>query len=58
MKSTNAENIIRKLLEEAGIEINGANSWDIQVHDERLYARLLRDAALGLGEAYIEGWWD
>lgn len=54
----NAKEIIRSLLAEAGIEINGGNPWDLQVHDERLYQRVLRDAALGLGESYMDGWWD
>lgn len=54
----NAKEVIRSLLAEAGIEINGGNPWDIQVHDERLYQRVLRDAALGLGESYMDGWWD
>jgi len=28
------------------------------VHDPRFYSRLVRDAALGLGESYMEGWWE
>src|SRR5215212_1586790 len=28
------------------------------VHDPRFYSRLIRDAALGLGESYMDGWWD
>lgn len=46
------------LLGQAGIEINGGNPWDIQVHDERLYGRVFRKGSLGLGEAYMDGWWD
>ena len=38
--------------------MNGDQPWDIQVHDERFYDRVLRDASLGLGEAYMDGWWD
>jgi cyclopropane-fatty-acyl-phospholipid synthase len=45
------------ILAKAGIAINGPNPWDIQVHDERLYGRVLRQGSLGLGEAYIDGWW-
>jgi hypothetical protein len=30
----------------AGIAIDGPNPWDIQVTDERFYARLLRDHSL------------
>ena len=50
--------LIRDLLEQAGITVNGPHPWDMQVHDERLYARLWREKSLGLGEAYIDGWWD
>jgi cyclopropane-fatty-acyl-phospholipid synthase len=28
------------------------------VHNNELYARLLRDSELGLGESYVDGWWD
>ena len=48
----------RSLLAEAGIAVNGPNPWDIQVHDERLYARVFAQGSLGLGEAYMDGWWD
>jgi cyclopropane-fatty-acyl-phospholipid synthase len=58
MASQSAETIITGLFNSAGIEVNGKNPWDIQVHDSRLYARLLRDASLGLGESYMEHWWD
>jgi cyclopropane-fatty-acyl-phospholipid synthase len=53
-----ADEACRELLARAGITVNGSNPWDIQVHDERLYARTLRDGTLGAGEAYVEGWWD
>lgn len=42
----------------ARIALDGPSPWDIQVHDERLFGKVLRQGALGLGEAYVEGWWD
>ena len=27
-------------------------------HDERLYQRVLRDGTLGVGETFVDGWWD
>lgn len=54
----NAETMIRELLEQAEVEVNGSNPWDIQVNDKRLYDRILQDGSLGLGEAYMDGWWD
>ncbi len=50
--------IVERFLERAGVSINGPNPWDIRVHDERLYTRVLREKNLGLGEAYMDGWWD
>ncbi len=42
----------------AGIEIGGHRPWDLQVHDERFYARLLAGGGLAAGESYMDGWWD
>jgi cyclopropane-fatty-acyl-phospholipid synthase len=46
------------LLEQAGIAIDGNRPTDITVHDERTYARVFAHGSLGLGEAYMDGWWD
>jgi len=58
MSTKKTELLIKELFESAGIKVNGNNQWDIQVHDERIYDRLLRDSSLGLGESYMDGWWD
>jgi cyclopropane-fatty-acyl-phospholipid synthase len=42
----------------AGITINGSNPWDPQVHNDAIWPRILRHGSLGLGEAYVDGWWD
>ena len=47
-----------ELLDLINVQINGKRPWDIQVNDDRLYARIYRDGSLGLAEAYMEGWWD
>jgi len=49
---------IRDLLTGTGIQINGSHPYDVQVHDERVYERWLSEAELGLGESYMDGWWD
>lgn len=49
---------IEKLLEEVGIGLDGRHDWDIQVHDERFYERVLAEGSLGLGETYMARWWD
>ncbi len=58
MTRQKSETLIRELLEPVGIQINGKEPWDIQVHDARLFDRVLRDAQLGMGESYMDGWWD
>ena len=50
--------IITELLQSADITLNGPAAHDPQVHDERLYERILQKGSLGLGEAYMDGWWD
>ena len=52
------ETFIKDMLAHIEVEVGGKNPWDIQVHDKRFYNRLLRDKNLGLGESYMEGWWD
>ncbi len=49
---------IEQLLEHADVKINGTRPWDIQVHNEELYKRVLGGGTLALGEAYMDGWWD
>jgi len=58
MSDTKSEKIIRELLSFAGIKINGKNSWDIHIHDRRFYDRVIRHSVLGLGESYMDGWWE
>ena len=53
-----ANELVREALANAGIVVGGSDPWDITVHDERFYQRLLRDGTLGFGESYMEGWWD
>ncbi len=48
---------IQDIFELADIKINGDRPWDIQVHDQRLYKRILKRGSLALGEAYMDGWW-
>lgn len=50
--------IIRSLLKGTGIAINGNNAYDPQIHNENFYSRVLREGSLGLGESYMDGWWD
>lgn len=49
---------VEGLLTKAGVIIGGSRPQDIMVHDERLFNRVIRYGSLGLGEAYVDGWWD
>ncbi len=53
-----ARAFVEELLKKADVEIGGTRPQDIQVHDERLFNRVIRYGSLGLGEAYMDGWWD
>ena len=58
MATNHAQATIQKILEPTGVTLNGPNPYDIQVHNERLYKRVLSNGSLGFGEAYMDGWWD
>lgn len=49
---------IEVLLDSADVKIDGDRPWDPHVHDDRLYERVLRQGSLGLGESYMDGWWE
>ncbi|MBM4162690.1 MAG: cyclopropane fatty acyl phospholipid synthase [Ignavibacteria bacterium] len=50
--------IFSDLLATAGVSIDGDKPYDIRVHNDRFYKRVLSEGALGLGESYMDGWWD
>jgi len=49
---------LEHLLAQADVRMDGERDWDLQVHDPRLPMRLLAQGSLGLGESYMDGWWD
>src|SRR3989344_3306184 len=58
MINTSYEKTCRELLEIADVQINGDRPWDIQVHNPAVYKRILSQGSLGLGESYMDNWWD
>jgi cyclopropane-fatty-acyl-phospholipid synthase len=46
------------LLARADIQIGGNRPWDIAVHQTEFYPRVFCHGSLGLGESYMDGWWD
>ena len=53
-----AARFLTDLIGRADIQINGSRPWDIQIHDPRWFQRVLSQGSLGLGESYMDGWWD
>ena len=49
---------IERLLAQADVLVDGDRPWDLQLRDERFFARVLLQGSLGLGESYMDGWWD
>ncbi|PIR03836.1 MAG: cyclopropane-fatty-acyl-phospholipid synthase [Candidatus Magasanikbacteria bacterium CG11_big_fil_rev_8_21_14_0_20_39_34] len=58
MQPNKQKKVIEELLHHADIKINGDRPFDIQVHNDALYGRVLSQGSLGFGEAYMDGWWD
>lgn len=46
------------LLAEADVGIDGARPWDMVIHHPQTADRILARGSVGLGESYVDGWWD
>ncbi|NTW15669.1 MAG: cyclopropane fatty acyl phospholipid synthase [Candidatus Moranbacteria bacterium] len=53
-----SKELVRELFSLARVDIDGPEPWDFRVADERVFDRVLAQGSLGLGEAYMDGWWD
>jgi cyclopropane-fatty-acyl-phospholipid synthase len=49
---------VESLLAAADIQVGGSRPWDISVHHPGWYQRVWDGWNLGLGESYMDGWWD
>jgi len=47
-----------RLLELAGVRIDGDRPWDIRIRHPDTIPRILARGSLGLGESYMDGWWE
>ncbi|MFA6253827.1 MAG: cyclopropane fatty acyl phospholipid synthase [Candidatus Paceibacterota bacterium] len=54
----NTKQWANKVIEPSGVVLDGPNPWDPQIKNEKLYKRVKAEGSLGLGEAYMDGWWD
>lgn len=51
------EQVLSRILATADVRLDGAQPWDIEVRNDGFYKRVLLEGSLGLGEAYMDGWW-
>ena len=49
---------VARYLSAADVQLDGGCPWDPQIHDDRVFGRIVAQGSLGLGESYVEGWWD
>ena len=47
-----------QLFAQAGIGIDGVHPWDMHIHNPATASRVMLKRSLGLGESYMDGWWD
>lgn len=52
------EKLFTEALALGDIRVNGDRAWDFQVKNPAIWQRILKDGSLGVGEGYVEGWWD
>jgi cyclopropane-fatty-acyl-phospholipid synthase len=58
MRATSPRDLIHEWLASAGVVVNGNNPWDIHVHHDHFYKRIMAGGSIALGESYVDGWWD
>ena len=57
-RSSRGRSALERLLAPADITIGGSRPWDVQIFDDSFYTKALPRGLLGIGEAYMDGWWD
>ncbi len=58
MSAQTAEKKVTEYFAQAGVAVGGHNPRDIRVNDPRFFAKVFRLGALGLGEAFVEKWFE
>lgn len=53
-----AQRVVESFLSTIGSAIDGDSKTDIHILDPRFFARVVNQGSLGLGESYMDGWWD
>lgn len=58
LPDTRDRHVFEQLLEGSGIALNGDAPQDLRVFHPDFFSRVLHQGTLGLGEAYMDGWWE
>lgn len=58
MANKSLKNTVERYLKEADITLNGPNPWDIKVLNDDFYQKVISQGSLGIGESYMDGWWE
>jgi cyclopropane-fatty-acyl-phospholipid synthase len=58
MRPSRPRRRIQALLDDADVRLDGDRPWDPHIRDERIFRRVLARGSLGVGESYVDGWWD
>ena len=53
-----AWNVAGRLLALADVRLDGTRAWDLHIHHPDALTRILAKGSVGLGESYMDGWWD
>ncbi len=54
----NSRDLVQQVFSSADIRTDGSRPWDVRIRDDRFYDRVLASGNLGLGESYMDGWWE
>ena len=52
------ENYFKKILEEHDIKVDGSRPWDVSIVNPKLFNRVFFNGSMGLGESYMDGWFE
>jgi cyclopropane-fatty-acyl-phospholipid synthase len=58
MRTRAAKKVLEDLFDFADVRIDGHRPWDIQINNPAFYQRALGAGSMGLGESYMDEWWD
>jgi hypothetical protein len=48
---------VERLLAAVDVHLDGSRPWDIRIHNERFFRRVMAHGDLGFGESHMDGDW-